>query len=126
MCCLAGPIVGSVEHHEVPTDISFDESDFDALKEFLGPEELDTVMKSQALWLKSCDGGQSNSENLQNPSNIDSDANEVKDIVSNSDASTEEKLNQDTDSSQLPEDKEHTEHSSAQDKVDSGEEKDVE
>ncbi|XP_065064331.1 dysbindin-like isoform X2 [Rhopilema esculentum] len=123
---LERPIVGSVEHHEVPTDISFDESDFDALKEFLGPEELDTVMKSQALWLKSCDGGQSNSENLQNPSNIDSDANEVKDIVSNSDASTEEKLNQDTDSSQLPEDKEHTEHSSAQDKVDSGEEKDVE
>ena len=38
MCFLAGPIVGSVEHHEVPTDISFDESDFDALKEFLGPE----------------------------------------------------------------------------------------
>ena len=40
-------------------------------------------MKSQALLLKSSDGSQSNSENLQNPSNIDSDANGIKEIVSN-------------------------------------------
>lgn len=72
------PIAGSVDHDHVTDDVSFDDADLDALKEFLGPEELNSVLKSQATLVSSTAKAASVENTEKDSSEVESSLQEEK------------------------------------------------
>jgi len=64
------PIAGSAGHDHQTEELSFDDADLEALREFLGPEEMDTVLRSKAIMSAS-----------QNSQSADSDTKPDKEAV---------------------------------------------